>query len=309
MYLVPSSDLYVLFQSETPVRLRMVLNLDERIGMQIWKIEGLPVDLDELYNICRNQFRNMLFASAQNLKDDLDSGAFLQNLEGEALKNTVRELLLAEQNMAQKIVSQQEEIQNRIARDLHDAVIADIMTLKRSVSGDAAMTNEQLSVALDSICQRIREICHDLTPRDLRDWGLQTVIEDLLERVAQRIGADCSFECEGELPEFPYPVQLHLFRIIQECLNNVEKYADASRVIVKFEVSDQTVRLTMKDDGKGFEAGEMDSRRAREGGTGLSGIKERAEMIRCFYPTKLRFESAPGKGSATFLEMRLTEGA
>ncbi|MGH9551173.1 MAG: sensor histidine kinase, partial [Terriglobales bacterium] len=227
-------------------------------------------------------------------------------LEGEALHDMVRELLLAGQNMAQKIVSQQEEIQNRIARDLHDAIIADIMALKRSIDEQKGLSTDEITRTLEAISQRLREICHDLTPRDLRDWGLQTVIEDMLERLAQRTGADCSLECEKDLPEFPYPVQLHLYRIIQESLNNVEKYAEATRVTVRFEVSEQRFRLTMHDNGKGFSASEQESRRAREGGTGLSGIRERAEMIRCFYPMQLKVESQPGQGSTTVLELQLS---
>jgi signal transduction histidine kinase len=304
-YLVPASELFLLSQSETPMRLKSVIRLNERIGPGIWTIDGLPADPDELFYLCRSMFKNLVFAAAQNMKEEVDQNDMLQNLEGEALRATVRELLVAEQNMAQKIVSQQEEIQNRIARDLHDAVIADIMTLKRSLSSDDEPEAQEISQTLDSVCQRIREICHDLTPRDLRDWGLQTVIEDLLERVAQRTGADCSLECEKELPEFPFAVQLHLFRIVQECLNNIEKYSEASRVIVKFDVTDSLVRLSMHDNGRGFAAAEQDARRAREGGTGLSGIRERAEMIRCFYPTKLKVETAPGKGYSTILEMRL----
>jgi signal transduction histidine kinase len=306
-FLVPATELFLLSQSETPSRLRSVFTQSDRLGTNIWTIDGLPAPDDELYYVCRNLLKTLLLASAQDTQEEMDRSSLLETLEGDALKTAVRELLFAEQNMAQKIVSQQEEIQNRIARDLHDAVIADIMALKRSLSENAALSGNELSSALDSICQRIREICHDLTPRDLRDWGLQTVIEDLLERVSQRTSADCSLECERDLPEFPYPVQLHLFRIVQECLNNIEKYAGASRVIVKFEVLDQVVRLTMTDDGKGYEASDLDGRRAREGGWGLSGIRERAEMIRCFYPTKLSFQSQPGRGSKTVLEMRLSE--
>jgi len=302
-FLVPATELFLLSQSETPTRLKSVLRLNSRIGA-VWTVDGLPADPDELFYLCRMLFKNLVFASSQGMKEELDTTSVLQNLVGESFLAAVRELIMAEQNLAQRIVSQQEEIQNRIARDLHDAVIADIMTLKRSLS-DGAPTLADLGQSLDDVCERIRDICHDLTPRDLRDWGFETVVEDLLERVAQRTGADCSFECDGELPELPYPVQLHLFRIVQECLNNIEKYAEASRVSVNIEASEQLVRLTMRDNGKGYVLAEQDFRRAREGGTGLSGIKERADLIRCFYPTKLTVESMPGQGSSTKLEMRL----
>jgi signal transduction histidine kinase len=212
---------------------------------------------------------------------------------------------LTEQNMAQKIVSQQEEIQNRIARDLHDAVIADIMSLKRGISSEKGLSDDHMASSLDQICQRLREICHDLAPRDLKDWGLQTVIDDLVERLSQRTGADCSFIFEGEMPDLPYQVQLHMYRIVQESLNNIEKYAQATRIIVQLEADPHNVKLTLRDNGRGYTSPEGEQRSKREGGTGLSGIKERTEMIRCFFPARLLVVSKPGKGSVTTLEVRI----
>ncbi len=306
-FLVPVLEIFKFSRSETPGRLKSVLQMDDKSAPGIWSIDSLPADPDELYYLIRGVFKTLVFASAQGLKDDMIGPAIFENLEGAALRATVRELLLAEQNMAQKIVSQQEEIQNRIARDLHDAVIADIMTLKRQLTGDRKLDDSELIDGLDQVSQRLREICHDLAPRDLIDWGLKTVIADLLERVEQRTGCDCTFECERDLPEFPYPVQLHVYRIVQESLTNIEKYAEASRIVVNIEVSDNIAKFIIRDNGKGVEIGEVDARKAKEGGTGLSGTKERAEMIRCYYPARLRFESEPGKGSTTTLEMRYND--
>jgi signal transduction histidine kinase len=179
------------------------------------------------------------------------------------------------------------------------------MSLKRSLGGDKALGNEEVGLILDQISARLREICHDLAPRDLKDWGLQTVIEDLVERLAQRTGADCSFICDGELPELPYQVQLHIYRIVQESLNNIEKYAQATKIVVKFEVTSAAIKLTLRDNGRGFTSADGEVRSKKEGGTGLSGIKERTEMIRCFFPARLLVVSKPGKGSVTTLEVRI----
>lgn len=306
-FLVPGLEIFKFSRSETAARLKSVLQMNDQNAPGIWSIDSLPADPDELYYLIRSLFKSLVFASAQGLKDDMIGSAIFENLEGAALRATVRELLLAEQNMAQKIVSQQEEIQNRIARDLHDAVIADIMTLKRQLTSERRIHDAELISGLDAVSQKLREICQDLAPRDLIDWGLKTVIADLLERVEQRTGADCTFECERDLPEFPYPVQLHVYRIVQESLTNIEKYAEASRIMVYIEVSDKIVRFTIKDNGKGVDLSEAEARKSVEGGTGQSGNKERAEMIRCYYPARLRFESEEGKGSTTTLEMRYNE--
>ena len=304
-FLVPAPEMFLLSRGETVSRLQAVFTLNKNIEADVWTVNGLTADPDELFHVARSLFKSLILESSASADGEEFASRILENLEGEALRDTVKQIMLTEQNMAQKIVSQQEEIQNRIARDLHDAVIADIMSLKRGISSEKRIPNEVLASSLDQICQRLREICHDLAPRDLKDWGLQTVIDDLVERLAQRTGVDCSFIFEGELPDLPYQVQLHIYRIVQESLNNIEKYAEASRIIVQLEADTHKVKLTLRDNGKGFVNPEGDARSKREGGTGLSGIKERTEMIRCFFPTRLLVVSKPGKGSVTTLEVRV----
>lgn len=305
-FMVPAPEMFLLSRGETPDRLKAVLSLNKNIDSDVWTVDGLTADPDELFYVTRSLFKSLVLATAAgNEAEESFTSKILQNLEGEALRDTVKQIMLTEQNMAQKIVSQQEEIQNRIARDLHDAVIADIMSLKRGIASDKRMPNDAMTSSLDQICQRLREICHDLAPRDLKDWGLQTVIDDLVERLAQRTGVDCSFIFEGEMPDLPYQVQLHIYRIVQESLNNIEKYAQASRIIVQLEANAHNVKLILRDNGRGFVNPESDPRSKREGGTGLSGIKERTEMIRCFFPARLLVVSKPGKGSVTTLEVRV----
>ncbi len=305
IFLVPAAEIFSLAAGETPQRLKNVLTMNSRVNPDVWTIDGLTADPDELFYLVRNLFRALIVAAAQDANEELLGAHILQHLEGEALRETVKQIILTEQNMAQKIVSQQEEIQNRIARDLHDAIIADIMSLKRSLASESSPRPAEVIEILDQVSARLREICHDLAPRDLKDWGLQTVIEDLVERVAQRTGADCSFVCDGELPELPYQVQLHIYRIVQESLHNIEKYAQATKVLVKFEVNAGNIKLTLRDNGRGFTSTEGELRTKKDGGMGLSGIKERTEMIRCFFPARLLVVSKPGKGSITTLEVRL----
>jgi signal transduction histidine kinase len=305
-FLVPAPETLLLSRGETSSRLKSVLTLNRQLESDVWMADGLTADPDELFYISRALFKSLVLANSKTAPaDDLIGSHILDSLEGEALRDTVKQIKLTEQNMAQKIVSQQEEIQNRIARDLHDAVIADIMSLKRGIASEKRLSDEHMASSLDQICQRLREICHDLAPRDLKDWGLQTVIDDLVERLSQRTGADCSFIFEGEMPDLPYQVQLHIYRIVQESLNNIEKYAQASRIIVQLEADVHNVKLTLRDNGRGFVSPEGDPRSKREGGTGLSGIKERTEMIRCFFPARLLVVSKPGKGSVTTLEVRV----
>lgn len=221
------------------------------------------------------------------------------------LLRAVQDLLLEKQNLAYKMVSQQEEMKTRLARDLHDTVIADLMMLKRYLSGDKKMSEEQIIEMVDHVVRQIRDICSDFAPRHLKDWGLKMCLQDLLERMSQRTGIAYQLHSDANLPDMPDPVELHIFRIIQEALNNVEKYSHASKVMARIErIDEKSLRFTLMDNGKGFDAEKPEDRPSNVGGMGMGGMKERADLIRCFYPTTLKVESQPGGGSCVTLEVK-----
>jgi signal transduction histidine kinase len=238
------------------------------------------------------------FSASRGFRDSV-------SLETEPAEDLVRDLLMAQQNAVHKLLNQQEETQATIARDLHDGVLADILMLRRKVSSDKDLDAEQIAEVLDSLTNSIRDICSGLVPRDLKDWGLETVLQDLVDKVAEQTEADCSFEVEGTIPELPSQVQLHIFRIVQECLNNIKKYADADSILVQVSAKDgRSLSFKIQDDGKGFDlanAGEN-----TDGGFGLPGIEERVEIIKAFYPTRFKIESAPGEGTIVQLELLMS---
>jgi len=304
---LPVGEVMLLAQSESASRLKLRLKLEEKEEKGYWTLDRFPVNSEEVRVLARGLFKELVMRSLGDHEVGTDTLSGLLNLEGERLVQAINQLLLDKQNLVQKIINQQEEIQNQISRDLHDAVIADVMMLKRSLSDGGRPPESEIMTVLDRINAQLREICHDLAPRDLTDWGLQTVIEDLLQRVAERTGIDCAFNCDEEIPDLPNAVQLHIYRIVQECLNNIEKYSGASRVALTFQVKDGTLSLTIQDNGRGFSLSDSGSRRTtREGGKGLGSLRERAELIRCFYPARFSVQSEPDRGSRVTLEMKLT---
>jgi signal transduction histidine kinase len=305
LFLVPSTEVMSFSNAEYASRQKSKLVLTQSGFGIFWSKNGFPTDNAELRVIVRNCFKELLLAAIADLGSSDDAAQVTE--EPEEVASAIHNLVLEKHNLVQKIVIQQEEIQNNIARELHDAVISDVMMLKRSLSGDKKLSSDEVINVLDQITRHLREICNDLAPRDLKDWGLQTVLEDMLNRMAERSGTDCSLNCEDELPELPNAVQLHIYRILQECLNNVEKYAGASRIVVNISVPEgsQTLRISVQDDGRGFELHEGTPRKGLEGGKGLGSMRERAELIRAFFPTRLWIESAPSKGSKTTLEISL----
>lgn len=223
---------------------------------------------------------------------------------------TVQDLTLEKQNLAFKVVKQEEELKHRLARELHDTVIADLMMLKRYLGGDKKLSNEEIVEIVDHITMQLRDVCSDFAPRNFKEWGLTMCLRDVLERMEQRSGIRTTFVCDFNLPELPDPVGLHIYRIIQEGLTNIEKSSGASNVIVKIEnPAEKTYRFILEDNGKGFDVSQLEQDKdgvsPEHGGMGLGGMQERADLIRCFYNTSFKIESQKGAGSVITLEIDL----
>jgi signal transduction histidine kinase len=221
------------------------------------------------------------------------------------LKTMLQTILQQKENLAYRLVSEQEELKHKLARDLHDTIIADVLMLKRYLSGDKQLSVEQIIEILDYIVLQMREICNDFVPKQLQDWGLKPAVIDLVERVGRRSGMESKTHCTSEIKKLPEPVQLHVFRILQEWVNNVEKYASATKLDVSLEESPEGVlRLMIVDNGKGFNSADPVDSRTSQGGRGIQNLKERVELIRCYFNARLVIDSKPGAGSWLDLQIK-----
>lgn len=217
----------------------------------------------------------------------------------------VQTLMLEKENLIFKVLNQQEILKNELARSLHDTVLADLLMLKRHLRGDQELSKEEILETIDEIAQQLRDICNECAPRNLHDWGLKTSLQDMLQRMGQRTAIECSLTCNIDIPNLPDTVELNVFRLIQESLNNIEKHARATKVSIAIERLGKTsIRFTVQDNGKGFVPGEM-VRSVDTGGMGVSGMRERVDLIRCFFPAEFGLKSARGEGTTVFLEITL----
>ncbi|HMO23943.1 MAG TPA: hypothetical protein PKC98_23505, partial [Candidatus Melainabacteria bacterium] len=80
-----------------------------------------------------------------------------------------------------------------------DTVIADLMMLKRYLTGDKKMNNEDIIEIVDHITMQLRDVCSDFAPRNFKEWGLAMCLRDILERMGQRTGIRTAFICEFSL--------------------------------------------------------------------------------------------------------------
>lgn len=235
-------------------------------------------------------------------------------------KNTERELtLLTEekirrQDVEQKIISYsilngQEKERKRIAAEIHDG-IGQMMTSMRMKLEMIEHKNEGLSEdlpevnhLLQSIINETKKICSDLLPSVLDDFGLSAAVRELQKLCESSSNMEFEIEDQLEKSKLPREVEIGVFRILQEALNNAIKHSSGSKIFVHVSSDVHCVHLMVQDDGRGFY---FDERRilSREFVTksnGLRNMKERAELL----GGNFNVTSEPGKGTIVQLEIPL----
>jgi signal transduction histidine kinase len=209
-----------------------------------------------------------------------------------------------------QVLESQEEERKRIARDLHDETVQDLVAVMQRIElwrgamdGEAAQSTkwiDELDTLVRGALADVRRMSNDLRPFILEDLGLLPALEYLTEEAEQELEtAQIHTEIVGDERRLAPELELTVFRIVQEALTNVRKHArDASRVNVTLYYEDWGVLLTVEDDGPGFETADR-AERIRRGHLGLAGMAERAQL----FDGELEVTSSPGRG--TTVELRL----
>jgi len=305
IFIIPNQLAMFLSISEFGTRLKATINLRRENNNYVWLMDERPLDIISAKKMLLNYLVDTASQTAEISAINTDTAE--DNLQ-DRYNHQVDGLLLANQNLLFKLVNQQEETRNEIARELHDSVLADLMMLKRYISGDKELSKEEMSDIVDDIIKQLRDIVNECTPKTLNEWGLKVSLETLLQKLHERQGTECKFECPDEIARFPEIVELNIYRIFQECINNIAKYAFATQVDLRIRSSRQKTVFILTDNGRGFAEHTIAERRddsvsnsAR--GYGLRSMQERAELIRCFLPTRLNVDSKAGAGTTVILEV------
>jgi signal transduction histidine kinase len=180
----------------------------------------------------------------------------------------------------------QEDERARIARDLHDTIAQDLAALRLEIErlsnrADAGALGPDLAgleARTATILQTTRGILLDLRLTVLEGMGFLPSLQWHLERLEREHGIHGTLAVEGEPRRLPYHLSVPLFRIFQECVNNVVQHAEAEQVVATVVWGDDLLRLTVRDDGRGFDAG-ADTADGHASGLGLLGIGERTRLL------------------------------
>jgi signal transduction histidine kinase len=225
-----------------------------------------------------------------------------------ALVTVNRELADARLNLA----NEAERERRRIARDLHDQTLADLRHLMlltdQPSSGDAGQPSilnaSGLRTEIESISQEVRRICEDLSPSVLQNVGFAAALEFALSHAVQDAPADRKFEyefvCDDSLEDrvlLTPNVEMQIYRIVQEALNNICRHSGASHVKMQVSVTtSDDFELTITDDGREFDP----TQETRKEGRGLANMRARASLI----DAELTWEKQDGKGTIFTLQLK-----
>ena len=212
----------------------------------------------------------------------------------------------------QHITRAQEDERKRIARELHDEASPPLLLLIQRLdtvsSGTRPRLSESLKNSLESIrsqainaLEGLQRCAQSLRPRILDDLGLLPALEWMAEDLVEKDGIDAHVEVIGKERSLLAEVELLLFRIAQEALSNTRRHAEASRAVVKLEFGNNSIKMTVSDNGKGFELPERMGDLASIGKLGLAGMQERTRLL----GGSLKIESELGKGTKVAVEAPL----
>jgi two-component system, NarL family, sensor histidine kinase UhpB len=204
------------------------------------------------------------------------------------------------EQLAQQVLSAQEEERRRIARELHDETLQSLATLviyaDAAASADGpgkAATLARLREVAERTLTGVRSIISDLRPSLLDDLGLAAAVRWQAQNRLEPAGIRVDVQLRGEGRRLSSPVETALYRVIQEAVTNILKHAQATYVEIDLDLSQEDrVSVRIEDDGNGFVRQPAMLARA-EGGVGLFGMQERINLI----GGELSVDTALGEGT------------
>lgn len=214
--------------------------------------------------------------------------------------------------MGVNIIRAQEEERKRVAREIHDGpaqLLANIVMRAefclKLLEVEPGRVKEELKGLQELVRQSlhdVRKIIFDLRPMVLDDLGLIAALKRYLSDYKDQHKIEIELVCLGPNKRMPVTTEVAVFRIIQECLNNIQKHAGAKHATIKVEMLKDKINVTVRDDEQGFEVENAGNNEGMEG-YGLVNMRERAGLLN----GKIDIQSTPGRGTTVYLSVPVTE--
>lgn len=220
--------------------------------------------------------------------------------------NLQNEIMKQQELSAKAVIEAEEDERQRIARDLHDGVGQMMSAAKMNLSAfesdikfatkEQQLSFEKIIGLVDDSCKEIRSVSHNMMPNALLKNSLASAIHDFIDKMEKKT-LQVHLYTEGLDERLDSNIETVLYRVIQECVNNVIKHAQASTLDISVVKEKDGISATIEDNGKGFDMADKDKME----GIGLKNILTRVEYLK----GTVDFDSSPGRGTVVVLHVPL----
>ena len=252
------------------------LNITNRSGESIWlDLSMVPVTIkkeeSELLIICFD------ITERKNAEQEVE------RLNTENIADKINQ----QKVISSKIVENQENEQNRIAREIHDGIGQMLTGLKFSLESinlddkeKSFQKIEYLKKLTLDIIKGVRTATFNLMPPELSDHGIVSALAKLAQELSKLTGKNILFYNKTNFDiRLDSLIEINIYRLTQEAINNAIKYADSTHIVVQLSHSHNLLSITIDDNGKGFDMLAVEKKRNSESGMGLLFMKERIQYV------------------------------
>ncbi|MDI9482349.1 MAG: sensor histidine kinase [Bacillota bacterium] len=298
-------DIRLAYESADKIRIELAVNR-EREKFTIVRRNDLERRLKETYGTVKR---------AEELVNQV--GTVMDYLSGD-LSNLDIQLEDAEKRkyLAVRIIKAQEEERSRVAREIHDGpaqmmsnVVLKAEICEKLIDVDLEKARAELNnlkKAVRNSLMDVRRIIYDLKPMSLEDLGLIPTLQKYVEKFSSESGIDVKFYCMGKDKAInDKNINLTIFRVVQESLNNIRKHSYTKTADVRVEFTPKNIVVRISDKGKGFDTNLLKVEKDDDsGGFGIFSMKERIELLN----GTMEVNSKLGKGTVIKVILPYTEG-
>jgi signal transduction histidine kinase len=224
------------------------------------------------------------------LSDHDTLGKALLHMRDELKSMNEREMKLIRAR-ASALLEGQENERRRIIQELHDGVgqLLTAIRMRVEMLEDESSLKDEIKMQINETIAEVRRISYNVMPQALVDFGLEAALKGLCDSIKRYSNLMIDFTYVRETDHrLNFEISTALFRIAQEGLNNIVKYAQASSVNLHIIEKEDEIYLALEDNGKGFDVNKVNN-----GGIGLQNIRERAKLLN----GNADIDSTPGEGT------------
>jgi len=177
----------------------------------------------------------------------------------------------------ESLMEGEEKERFRIAKELHDGVNGDLSAIKFKLSSLLEMNNTVIKEAvamIDNSCEQVRAISHNLVPPSLKNFSLLEAVEEYCQSMNSIHAPEVHFQQVGDAIDLDKKQEANVFRIIQELVTNSIKHSEAKEINVQLSHLENTLQLTVEDNGKGF-----DPKSVKSDGIGMQNVQSRVDYL------------------------------